>query len=555
MSIWTRLLLQAGIPIVLLASAAADEALETAVEARLILRCAAGASELRDLKIGPHVVPGAVIDSRDEAGIWTADVRFPVQWWRWSRVEVEFTATSDGVVELALAGPWATALPDGREVRQELLWDSITAEGCSVENGGFDQPVAGAPAAWESPWRPYPDAGSWPLAGAPVLAGNHCAAAWHGRPLTQEIHVKAGKNVRITVHARAATTPDFHPPANLASDTPAHHACKRLDRGVNLGNCWESSPGEAGVRFLPEDIDRIADQGFDHIRVPVAWHQNIDEKIISSNLLEELEPVLRHALKRGLTVLLVWQNHSKLSKDPQRHRQSFIAGWRTLATHFKDWPPGLLFNLLNEPSGNLKGNTLDALYAATITAIRESNPQRTLVVEPGRWSTVAGLDSLRLPDDETNLIVSIHCYEPFPITHQGAAWVGLENLRGLVFPGPPPTAITLSEIPRDHPELAAWITAYNHTPAAENPASDLAFEPILAQAAAWSARFGRPIHIGEFGATRALDRASRAAYARAFRGAAARHRLPWCWWEWKAGFGCWDSSSGQPLLRDALSGR
>ncbi|MDP3851266.1 MAG: cellulase family glycosylhydrolase [Luteolibacter sp.] len=536
------------------AAAAEESVLETAVEARLILRCTAGAAGLEDLRIGPRIVPGAVIDARDEAGVWTADVRFPVQWWRWSSVEVAFTASSGGEVELALTGPWAD-LTDGCEVRQEILWDSITADGCALENGGFEQPGAGAPAGWDSPWRPYPDAGSWPLAGAPADAGKHCAAAWHGRPLTQSLRVRTGEKIRITLNARAATTPDSRPPPDLGADTPAHRACKRLSRGVNLGNCWESSPGEAGVRFLPQDIDHIAAQGFDHIRVPVAWHQRIDGNGISSGLLGELEPVLRHALQRGLTVLLVWQNHGELSKDPQRHRLSFVTGWRTLATHFQSWPPGLFFDLLNEPSGNLTGETLNRLYAATIAAIRESNPRRTLVVEPGQWSTVTGLDRLRLPDGETNLIVSIHCYEPFPITHQGASWVGLENLRGLVFPGPPPAAPALSEIPRDHPGLAAWIDAYHRRPAAENPASALAFQPILAQAAEWSASFGRPLHIGEFGATRELDPASRAAYALTFRRAAASHRLPWCWWEWKAGFGCWDAATGQPLLHEALSGR
>ena len=517
-------------------------------QARLFLRFPTDGGGIRDLTIGPNVVPGALIDIGTETGTETrsADVRFPVQWWRWSQVTLEFTAAFDGEIELALAGPWSAA-PDGTELRQEILWDEITAAGTSVKNGGFEQAGTITPHAWDSPWRPYPPADAWPLAGTRPHKGGHCAAAWHGRPLSQSLAVKSGETIRLRLHARAATPPGVRPPRPLPPDTPAHQACKRLKRGVNLGNGWESAPGDYQVGFSAKDVDHIAGQGFDHIRVPVAWHHHIKQGGISAALLEEIEPVLRHALDRGLSILLVWQNHPELMEKPDLHREAFISGWRAIARHFKNWPEPLLFNLLNEPSGNLTGNALDALHRDTIDAIRAVNPDRTLVVEPGQWSTVAGLDLLRLPEDEANLIVSIHCYEPFPITHQEASWVGMEDLRGLVFPGPPRSPVEIPEPLRSNSGLSAWITDYNTRPAGRNPGTHLAFEPLLAQAAAWSTRFGRPIHIGEFGATRKMDPVSRAAYARAFREAAARHKLPWCWWEWKAGFGCWDDEN-QVLL-------
>lgn len=522
-------------------------------QARLFLRFPASGDGITGLTLGPKVVPGALINVGTDAGTRSTDIRFPVQWWRWSQVILEFTAAFDGEVELALAGPW-NASPDGSELRQEILWDEITAVGTSLENGGFEQSGASAPHGWDSPWSPYPSADSWPLAGAPADKGQRCGAAWHGRPLTQSLAVRTGETIRLTLHARAATPPDFQAPRPLPPDTPAHRACKRLARGVNLGNGWESAPGDYQVPFLPQDIDHIADEGLDHIRVPVAWHHHINGDTLSAALLKDLEPVLRQALHRGLSILLVWQNHPDLMEKPDLHREAFISGWRSIAKHFKDWPEPLFFNLLNEPSNNLTGAALDALHRDTIAAIRASNPQRTLVVEPGHWSTVAGLDRLRLPDDDANLIVSIHCYEPFPITHQEASWVGMESLRELVFPGPPTKPVEIPSSLRSNSGLSAWISDYNTKPADRNPGSQLAFEPLLAQAAAWSARFGRPIHIGEFGATRKMDPASRAAYARAFRQAASRHKLPWCWWEWKAGFGCWDDENQRPLLGDALVG-
>ena len=45
---------------------------------------------------------------------------------------------------------------------------------------------------------------------------------------------------------------------------------------------------------------------------------------------------------------------------------------------------------------------------------------------------------LRLPDDDENLIVTVHNYDPFYFTHQGATWAGPDTkVTGIRFPGPP----------------------------------------------------------------------------------------------------------------------
>ena len=49
-------------------------------------------------------------------------------------------------------------------------------------------------------------------------------------------------------------------------------------------------------------------------------------------------------------------------------------------------------------------------------------PRRPVIVGPGRWNTVGGLQTLRLPPGE-DLIVTVHYYSPFRFTHQGAAWL------------------------------------------------------------------------------------------------------------------------------------
>lgn len=59
---------------------------------------------------------------------------------------------------------------------------------------------------------------------------------------------------------------------------------------------------------------------------------------------------------------------------------------------------------------------------------------------------------------------------------------------------------------------------------------------------------GRPVHVGEFGVYRAFLPPGDSAleYLRDMRLALAEMGLAWSLWEWKAGFGYWDSSLARP---------
>lgn len=525
-----------------------------AAEARLFLRVPDDAPPLRDVRVSMGQARTGDFEGTPEKQQRLTDISFPVQWWRWREFTVSFTPAHDGSIELDLNGPWGEAKP-GVLQQQEILWDGFSAKGTEISNGGFEELKDGKPAGWDSPWRPYPDTATWPLTSGEPFEGKACAASWHGRPLVGRIPVKAKVPVTLKLHARAATVPGFKKPAILPQDTPAHLACARLKRGVNLGNHWEAPPGGWGIKYEVSDIDRIAAEGFDHIRVPVAWHYHLEDGAIKSALLEELEPVLKRALEKKLTVIVNWHHFEALCKEPEANRAAFLAGWDVVARHFKDWPPELYLELLNEPNGALDHDMLTRIHAEAIATIRKSNPQRILLANPPQWASVRGLDRFFLPDGDDRIIPSVHSYEPFEFTHQQAEWVNLKDLRGISYPGPPPKPVVLAESLRGNASLASWLEAYNTRQGSDNPCTAATFETLLDDAAAWSKHFGRPIHIGEFGAYQKADPASRGRYVHDFRSAAEKRKLPWALWEWKAGFGYWDSESGKPLLREALFGK
>ncbi len=540
----------------LVASLSAAEPVRQASEARLWLKVPAGQPPLQGLRVSNGRATSATWEKDPAVRERHSDIVFPIRWWSWSEISVSFTPAHDGPVELTLSGPWAQD-KSGTLVRQEILWDDLSADGTDLQNGGFELAADHRPASWTAPWAPYPDTADWPLARTEALQGKSLAATWHDRPLTQSLQVKAGQLVTLKLHAKAATPPDFTPPKRLGGDTPAHRALSGLKRGVNLGNGWEAPPGNSwGVRFTTDDIDRIAAQGFDHVRVPVAWHfylkpgkQGLQ---ISPALLADLEPVLQRALDRKLAVLLDWHHFDDFTTAPADHLGTFIGGFEAIARHFKSWPPGLFLELLNEPRDALTTEAANPIYQKTIAAIRAIDAKRIIVVSPGQWGQVGELDKLRLPDGDERVIVTVHCYEPFYFTHQGAGWTQLQDLRGIVYPGPPPTPYQIPATLRENSGLRAFIDGYNSLPGDQNPSSARTIRETLDAARAWSLYFGRPIHLGEFGCHNPGDHDSRARYLRDVRTLAETRHIPWALWEWKAGFGYWDPQTNRPRFHHSL---
>ena len=129
---------------------------------------------------------------------------------------------------------------------------------------------------------------------------------------------------------------------------------------------------------------------------------------------------------------------TEFTSDPKGQSARFEAIWTQLADHYSRSPDGLAFELLNEPKDAATTEVVNPIFAKTIELIRRTNPNRTIFIGPGRWNSISELPSLRLPDDDENLIVTVHNYEPFYFTHQGATWTGTDSkLTGILFPGPP----------------------------------------------------------------------------------------------------------------------
>lgn len=303
---------------------------------------------------------------------------------------------------------------------------------------------------------------------------------------------------------------------------------RKLGVGVNLGNAFEApAEGAWGVRLAAEDFDRIAKAGFDSVRIPVRWSAHAGDAppyTIDPAFFARVDWAIDQALSRGLAVVLNQHHFNELYADPAGQRDRFIALWRQIAQHYRDRPPALFFEILNEPHDRLDRQQWNQLLADTVPVIRASNPTRILVVGPAGWNAYSELPHLHLPEGDDRIIATFHYYLPFPFTHQGASWAGEHSRQWLG------TRWTGSDSEKQ--------AVIHH----------------LDAAAAWARNHNVPLFLGEFGAYEKADIASRAAWTRFVREEARRRGISVAYWEYCAGFGVYDPAARQwrPQLLDAL---
>ncbi len=298
-----------------------------------------------------------------------------------------------------------------------------------------------------------------------------------------------------------------------------------LGRGLNLGNALEApQEGAWGIILYEDYFTAIADAGFQHVRVPIRWSSHAlaaPPYTIDPGFFARIDWVVEQAEKNQLLVILDMHHYEEMFTDPRDHTERFLALWRQIAEHYRDAPESVLFELLNEPHDGLTSFAWNEMIPDVIGAIRPSNPTRNLIVGPGNWYNISQLGTLTLPQDDKHLIVSVHYYEPFRFTHQGADWVG---------------------------GSAGWVG----TTWAGTDLQQRMVEGDLGRAARWGKENGHPIYLGEFGAYSRADMASRAQYTAFVARTAESLGMSWAYWEFAAGFGAYERGTGtwkEELLR------
>jgi endoglucanase len=279
---------------------------------------------------------------------------------------------------------------------------------------------------------------------------------------------------------------------------------RQLGRGVNIigyDRIWQSL--EQG-RFQAKHFRLLKEAGFQNVRVNLHPFRRTDEAWWRT-----LDWVVKEASGQQLMVILDCHEYNAMGKDPAGNKEKFLTFWRELAAHCQNAPDNVLFEILNEPNKALTPQLWNEYLREALAIIREKNPARAVIVGPAFWNSVDHLGELELPENDRNLIVTVHYYKPMAFTHQGAAWAGEhKNKTGIDWLG---TDKDLAAINKDFDKVTTWAKEHQ-----------------------------RPIFLGEFGAYDKGPMESRARYTDAVARAAEARGWSWAYWQFDSDFILYD---------------
>lgn len=251
------------------------------------------------------------------------------------------------------------------------------------------------------------------------------------------------------------------PEANAATDAVA--LVDSMGMGWNLGNTFDSAAvsgwvskdpyvdtevGFGNSKTTTAMIALVAAAGFDTVRIPVTWMENMDSNgNLDVDYLNRIEEVANYCFDAGLKVIInmhhdgasscagdvstsnatqadvngawLWQGTSQKTK--------FKNVWTQIATHFADYGQELSFAGWNEINWTHSVNTeMGQAFVDAVRAVGGNNANRLLIIPANNTNCAAALESgFTLPNDQANMLaVEVHYYEPpvFCVAPTDSTW-------------------------------------------------------------------------------------------------------------------------------------
>lgn len=213
----------------------------------------------------------------------------------------------------------------------------------------------------------------------------------------------------------------------------ASELATKMKLGWNIGNTLEATGGETAwgnPKVTKALIDLVKANGFNAIRIPCSWNQNLANSTtaqIKTEWLNRVKEVVQYCVDNDMYVIvnIHWDggwlenNISDAKKSENNAKQK--AFWEQIATHLRGFDEHLLFASANEPNVENAAQmaVLTSYHQTFIDAVRSTggkNAFRTLIVQ-GPSTDIEKTNKLMtvLPTDKTanRMMAEVHYYSPW----------------------------------------------------------------------------------------------------------------------------------------------
>lgn len=352
---------------------------------------------------------------------------------------------------------------------------------------------------------------------------------------------------------------------------------------------WPPFQGELS-KVSDAELDRLRALGFDFIRLPIdagVFLAATDSQ--RRILLDDMKSITVRLLDSGFSVMVDmhpatyltdWAPVDILKEAPGPRFQAYADLLEDVAKRIRDLPTEkVALELMNEPQGACfreDGQDWSVSQKQLYDKVRGVAPDLPIVLTPGCWRTLEGLEYMSLDGYDDKIIIDFHFYEPFYFTHQSLPWVldPLRYIAGLSYPWTAGNVETAEERTRQH--IAALKAADVDVPDYafdkamdgvrdyyKRKRPDRAFiESRFDTISQWASKHGitpDQIVLGEFSAIRPPkglpDDGSRLAWIKDVRTVVEERGFGWALWDYYEGFGLMTDNvkrTVEPGMVDAL---
>jgi len=226
----------------------------------------------------------------------------------------------------------------------------------------------------------------------------------------------------------------------MAANPPS--ATFKVTKGTNVAHWLSQSSKRGNLRtnfFTEEDVKYIKSIGFDHIRLPIdeeqMWDEEGNQEKEAFTLLENaVSWCQKHHLKVIVDLHILRSHHFNAKEKPlwtdPKEQEKFFDLWKQLSEVLNKYPTDLVaYELMNEAVAD-DSELWNNLFNKALAAIRKLEPNRTIIVGSNRWQSVDTFADLKIPENDPNIILSFHYYDPFLFTHYKTPWTDLKSYDG-----------------------------------------------------------------------------------------------------------------------------